>query len=87
MNVRRILLYAALGLIPAACTNPDGAREVLLDAGYTQVQTDGYDAWACSDDDTYATRFRAIGPTGRPTQGVVCEGLFLKDATIRLRRR
>lgn len=85
--MRKTFAISLAALALAGCTNPDGAREVLLDAGYTNVTTEGYDPWGCGKDDDLATKFRATGPTGRPVQGVVCEGLFLKNSTIRIQRR
>lgn len=73
-----VLPVAVLG-----CTQPQLANRVLEDAGYTHIQTGGYAFAACAESDTYATRFTAIGPTGRQVSGAVCAGVF-KGATIRL---
>ena len=75
--------FIALALLATACTDPDGARRALADAGYTDVRIGGYDVWGCDDKDTFATAFEATGPTGRPVKGVVCNG-FWKGYTIRL---
>ena len=66
------------------CTQPDHARRVLESAGYTEIQMQGYDWLACSEDDTYHDKFSAKGPNGKPVSGVVCAGLLFKGATIRL---
>ena len=84
-----LLVTSALGLalVASGCTAPKQAREVLLDAGYSEVEMGGYDWFGCSEDDALRTKFKAKGPTGRPVQGVVCAGLFFKGATIRHTKR
>lgn len=65
-----------------ACTNPDAAREILNNHGYTNIQIEGYDFFGCSKDDIYRTKFSASKGQGK-VNGVVCGGL-LKGSTIRL---
>lgn len=79
--MKRLLIVAAL---LGGCTQPEHATRVLQSAGYSDIQTHGYDFFACGQDDTYADKFTAKGPTGKPVSGVVCAGLFFKGATIRL---
>lgn len=67
----------------ASCTQPDRASSALESAGYTDIVIDGFGWFDCSEDDTFATRFRAVGPSGVPVSGTVCAGWF-KGATIRL---
>ncbi len=82
-----IIVQITLSLAVQGCTNPEGAREVLEGAGYTNVKITGWHPFSCSsEDDMFATGFEAVGPTGKPVQGTVCEGLIFKDSTIRLRR-
>lgn len=69
--------------LQAGCSDPAGAHRVLEAAGYSEIRVDGPALWGCADDDTFQTAFRAVGPTGKPVQGVVCAG-WLKGATIRL---
>lgn len=85
--MKRILLIAAAAMALTACTDPQGAREALLDAGYSDIQILGYDPWACSKDDTFHTEFAATGPTGHRVTGVVCGAGIFKGETIRLKRR
>ncbi|MFE9084871.1 hypothetical protein ACQKKG_08300 [Brevundimonas sp. NPDC003935] len=82
---RTIIVAAALAL--SACTAPTQSREVLLDAGYSNIEIGGYDWFGCSEDDALRTKFKATGPTGRKVEGVVCAGMFFKGATIRNTRR
>lgn len=79
--MKRVVLCAAL-LLLSACTDPDTARRVLAENGYTDIQIGGYAAWSCSEGDDYATEFTATSPVGRPVRGAVCSGWF-KGATIR----
>jgi hypothetical protein len=76
-------LASLLAVILSGCTAPDRTVRVLEDAGYSNIEIQGYAWFSCSEDDTYATRFTAQGPTGRQASGAVCAGL-LKGATIRL---
>lgn len=76
-----VVLVAAL-VVTAACTDEKTAARVLRDNGYTNVEVGGYAAWACSDSDTYATKFKATSPSGSKVTGAVCNGAF-KGATIR----
>lgn len=70
-----------LGLL--ACTDEFSTREALRKAGFTEIQTTGYDWLACSKDDTFHTGFRAKNPQGTLVDGVVCCGFILKACTIR----
>jgi hypothetical protein len=76
-----LALVAALAL--SACTDTKGAQDALEDAGYTQIKITGYQFFACSQDDTYATGFEATSSAGHRVSGVVCAGFLFKGATIR----
>ncbi|MCJ2107889.1 hypothetical protein MKK70_21420 [Methylobacterium sp. E-041] len=77
-------------LVLASCTDPDGSRDVLEAAGYSEVRIVERPHWwtsNCGERDTYATPFTAEGPTGIPVEGVVCsQGRYGKGATIRITR-
>jgi len=76
------LMIAAMALALAACTDPEGAKRALIGMGMNSIEITGW-VWAgCSDNDTFATGFRAVGPSGTPVQGVVCSG-WLKGQTVR----
>lgn len=79
--MKKLVLSAALILL-VGCTDPDNARRVLAENGYTDVQIGGYAAWSCGRDDTYATEFVATSPTGHRVTGAVCSA-WTKGATIR----
>lgn len=72
-----------LALLAASCTDKDGATQALEAAGYKAIQITGYRFFGCGKDDTYQTGFRAIGLNGKPVEGVVCAGMFMKGSTIR----
>lgn len=78
-----ILLVLYLVLAPVACTAPSSAKKALTAAGYSNIKTTGYEYFSCDEKDAFHTGFTAVGPTGIPVKGVVCEGWF-KGATIRL---
>lgn len=80
MKIATILLVA---LVLAGCTNETDARRALDGAGYSNIALQGYAWFACDGkSDTFATKFSANGPTGKPVSGAVCSG-FLKGSTIR----
>lgn len=83
-SIIRIIAAASVALALGACSDPKTAKRVLADHGYTQVVTTGYSFGGCSQDDTFATGFRALSPAGKPVRGVVCSSLIFKGATIRL---
>jgi hypothetical protein len=82
-RMRALLVLAAVALA-SGCTDKDGAKKALEQAGYKQVEIGGYAPFACSDSDTYATKFKAVGPTGIRVSGTVCAGMFFKGKTVRL---
>jgi len=80
------LSIAAIAVLLAGCTQsqPDVAEQ-LSGYGMTNVQTDGYDFFACGHDDTFATRFKAFNSQGMPVSGVLCFGWFRGGAVRNLR--
>ncbi len=75
------LLWLLLAL-PGCLTDPKRTRSTLEASGFTEVEVLGYDGWACGEDDSYATRFRAKNPQGKTVEGVVCCGHY-KGCTVR----
>lgn len=73
----------ALCFVLSACTSPEHSEVVLESAGFTRIQMGGYAFWGCGSGDTFHTRFRAAGPTGKKVTGVVCCGIA-KSCTIRI---
>lgn len=83
MRLNRIAAATILLLTATACTQPDKAKRVLEQAGYTDIQITGYRPFMAGKDDTFSTGFRAKGPTGKVVTGAVTGGV-LKGSTIRL---
>lgn len=81
MNAR-LLIALLVGLVLVGCTSAKDATKALTSAGFKDIEITGYDYLACSDDDTFRTGFKAVGPTGKHVEGAVCSGWF-KGATIR----
>lgn len=82
MRLTHLLVICGLLLGVSACTAPDRTVEVLDDAGYTDVQIEGYAWFDCSEDDVFQTEFIAKNPNGKVVDGAVCCGWF-KNCTIR----
>lgn len=76
-----IIALSVLGL--SACTDDANTIRTLRSAGYTDIETTGYSPWACGDDDTFATSFRAKNPQNQIVEGTVCCGMLVKGCTIR----
>jgi hypothetical protein len=83
--MKKIILILSIGLF-TSCTDEQGARNALLDAGYHPIEIGDYGYFDCSEDDHYATRFKAYSPdSSRIVEGCVCGGGLLgKGKTIRL---
>jgi hypothetical protein len=48
-----------------ACNVPDAkAKKVLHGAGYTEINIRGHAWFSCAEDDTLASEFTALGPSG-----------------------
>lgn len=75
-------LPLALVLAISSCTDEGSSRKALEDEGYTNITFNGYDPFACSDEDSFSTLFVADSPNGKRVSGVVCCGIT-KACTIR----
>lgn len=80
--MKKLILIVSIAAL-SACTQTDRATSALQDAGYTSIRITGYAWFSCSEKDTFATSFEAVGPSGRKASGAVCSGFF-KGQTIRL---
>ena len=72
----------AMGTGVVSCTDESDTRRTLDAHGFSDIQTQGYGWFACSKNDTYATKFTAKNPKGQPVSGVVCCGI-VKNCTVR----
>lgn len=78
-----IFVLLVLSLLLTSCTSKQDAERALKAAGFSNIHTDGFAWFACGRDDFYRTKFSATNPKGDKVYGVVCSGLFFKNATIR----
>jgi hypothetical protein len=79
-----ILAVGFGGTLVGACDVPAAkTKHVLEGAGYTKIEVGGHAWFACSGDDSLATEFTAVGPSGKHVSGSVCCGWAMKDCTIR----
>jgi hypothetical protein len=77
-----LLIVAALVLL-VGCTDESSTVRTLEAAGYSNVQTTGYEFFECGEDDTFHTGFIATNPKGKRVSGTVCCGWLAKGCTIR----
>lgn len=80
--MKKLLLLILCGAL-FGCSNSYEAKKALSAMGFTEIRTDGYKWFACSDDDFYHTKFTAKNPSGQVVSGVVCTGFFFKSSTVR----
>lgn len=81
--MKKIFLLIVVLLLVVGCTDDYNTRRTLESAGYTDIQTTGYEMFACGQDDHFRTGFIAKNPKGKIVSGVVCCGLIGKACTIR----
>ena len=67
----------------SACTDADKATRVLHGMGYKNVEVTGYRFFACGDDYTFHTGFKAKGADGSDVTGTVCSGV-LKGSSVKI---
>ncbi|MDH2017870.1 hypothetical protein N5J44_00125 [Acinetobacter ursingii] len=80
--MEKILIIFAITLSICGCSSSNDATKALKANGFTDIQTHGRAFFACSEDDTFATKFTAKNTEGKSVTGAVCSG-WLKGATIR----
>lgn len=81
--MRKIILGLVLAVLLTGCSDNPGAKRLLENQGYKNVQTDGHAWFNCSKDDSVATKFTATNPNGVKVSGAVCRGFWAKGSTIR----
>jgi hypothetical protein len=80
---KKILTLSIVTILTASCTDEKGARRAIENEGMHPIEVGGYDVFACSNDDHYATKFKAYSAdSSKIVTGCVCAGL-LKGSTIR----
>jgi hypothetical protein len=82
--MRLAIIIIVLGAVfLSGCTTESSTVETLEKAGFTDIETQGWDALGCSDDDFYSTKFTAKNVNNQSVEGTVCCGLLFKRCTIR----
>jgi len=76
------LLIICVAITLTACSQPETAQKVLASQGFTKIQTQGWGMFGCGQDDTFSTKFTAVGAKGENVSGVVCGG-WMKGSTVR----
>jgi len=80
------LIWAFLTVGLAGClTNAKSAKQVLEEAGYTDIQITGYSMFLCKQDDMFSTGFVATSPSKKRVEGAVCKAGFYMGNTIRFK--
>jgi hypothetical protein len=80
---KTLLFLVTLLTILTGCTYETGARKVLADQGYTNVEITGWKAFTCGKGYEFSTGFKAMSIAKRPVSGAVCDGL-MTGAVIKL---
>lgn len=84
--MKKGLLLCALALCLNSCLSSDNdfdnGKRQLESMGYTEVINTGYNAFCCSDEDSFSTGFRALDKDGNTVEGCFCSA-FGKGVTIR----
>lgn len=83
MKVLLSVLFIAI--ILAGCTSEndfDKGRKQLEQMGYKDIENTGYDAFCCSDSDSFSTGFKCKDKQGNTVTGCFCSAL-LKGITVR----
>jgi hypothetical protein len=84
MALFALLLAGGLWYTVAAWTpDNEGAKKILQEEGYSEIEITGADPLKCGSNDFGGTTFRAKNQAGNTVTGVVCCGRFFKGCTIR----
>lgn len=81
--MNKLVMVTVLVLALASCTDAATAKKAAESQGFKDVVTSGYSFFGCSQDDTFHTKFSAVGLDGKPVDGVVCSSWLFKGATVR----
>jgi hypothetical protein len=86
-GITTILLFvfvSAIVVIHVPHTDPEGAKRVLIESGYSNVSIGGYGWFSGEAGDAYRTNFTATSPNGMSVSGCVTHGMLSQSSTIRL---
>lgn len=74
---------ALIALLLLGCTDSTNTIRTLEDSGFSDITVTGYSFFACGQDDTFHTGFRAKNQAGKFVEGTVCCGMMTKGCTVR----
>jgi hypothetical protein len=78
------VICAAISIpLLGGCTDPEGAKRVLRQQGYSNVEITGWRPFSSGKDDSFSTGFSATAPNGERVTGTVSSDWF-KGSTVRL---
>ena len=67
------------------CADKESAEKILKKEGYTNITITGYNFFECNSGDKESTGFIAQ-KNGKVVEGTICEGMLLKNYTIKLNK-
>lgn len=80
-------VFGIVALIAKATSNEDSAIAAAITQGYSDLSVKSVNRFISAEihgcDDWKATAMNATNPVGKKVEIIVCEGLFMKGATIR----
>ena len=83
--MKTIIIAILTGFLLVGCTSEkdfEKGKEQLENMGYSNIENTGYNAFCCSEKDTYSTGFKCTDKKGREVKGCICSGAW-KGITIR----
>lgn len=78
-----VLLVLVFSALPWVCSQPEEARRILEEEGYSNIEIHGWSLFACGKDDSTSDLFTATSSAGVEVHGVVCGSWFTKGFTVR----
>ncbi len=85
IKMTAVLLVLSLSIL--SCQSTDNYKKgklQLKNMGYTNVKSQGYALFCCSENDIYSTHFTAKDKQGKTVEGCICSGLT-KGITVRFK--
>jgi hypothetical protein len=83
--MKKVLATIATLLLCTSCVPSEvfsRSQQAIADQGYTNIQYQGYEWFACGQEDQFGLRYAATAPNGRRVTLAACSGWF-KGVTIR----
>lgn len=80
--MKTLIAILLCSILLTSCSGASTSEILLEEQGYSNVEIQGFNVFACSQDDLYRYNFTATNPNGKTVKGVVCSAP-LKGSTIR----